>query len=58
MLERRILCDIDIYSTQPNIMPYTLNPIWNNTIALSHTMSKNTLIYLKNILSLTLNDMP
>jgi hypothetical protein len=40
MFKRRILCYINIYPTQLNIMPYTLNPKWNNTIALSHTMLK------------------
>jgi hypothetical protein len=40
------------------IMPYTLNPKWNNKIALSHIMPKTTLIYFWNTLSLNLNDRP
>jgi hypothetical protein len=42
---------------------YTLNLKWNNTTALSHTVLKDTLIYLWNILSLnpkwyTINPVP
>ncbi len=43
MFECRILCYINVYPTQPNVVLDTLNLKSNNTIALSHIMSKDTL---------------